>query len=90
MDWRIAVTTFSAIFVAELADKTQLVSISLAAKSGKPWIVWSASVFAYMLVTLMSVFIGFAFGQYLQPQVLRMCGAVIFIAMGIFILTGKL
>lgn len=36
MDWKIFLATFSAIFLAELADKTQLVGIGMSAKSGKP------------------------------------------------------
>ncbi|MEI6631476.1 MAG: TMEM165/GDT1 family protein, partial [bacterium] len=40
MYWRVLITTFGAVFFAELADKTQLVGIGLASKTGKPLSVW--------------------------------------------------
>jgi len=40
MDWKIFLVTFSAVFFAELADKTQLVGIGIAAKTDKPISVW--------------------------------------------------
>lgn len=36
MDWKVFFVTFGTIFLAELADKTQLVGIGMSAKSGKP------------------------------------------------------
>ena len=44
MDWKIIVATFGAVFFAELADKTQLVGIGMAARTGKPFSVWMGSV----------------------------------------------
>ena len=43
MDWKIFLVTFGSIFLAELADKTQLVGITISAKSGRPLTVWAAS-----------------------------------------------
>jgi putative Ca2+/H+ antiporter (TMEM165/GDT1 family) len=51
MDLKIFFATFTAIFFAELADKTQIVGVGMAAKSGKPVSVWLGSVAAYMVVT---------------------------------------
>jgi len=36
MDWKVFLATFTAVFMAELADKTQFVGIGMSAKSGKP------------------------------------------------------
>ncbi len=90
MDWKIIAATFGAVFVAELADKTQLVGISLSAKSGKPWTVWVGSVAAYMVVTALSVFLGAVVGKYIRPEMLKIGGAGIFIIIGILMLWGKL
>jgi len=89
MDWKIILATFTAVFFAELADKTQLVGISMAAKSGKPLQVWLGSVCAYMIVTVISVFLGVALGKYIRPEYIRYTGAVLFIAIGIMMLLGK-
>ena len=90
MDWRIFLTTFSAIFVAELADKTQLVGIGMTAKSGKPLSVWVGSVSAYMVVTILSVLIGAMLGKYIKPELVRYSGASIFVVIGLLIFFGKI
>lgn len=90
MDWKIFFATFSAIFFAELADKTQLVGIGMSAKSGKPIVVWFGSVAAYMLVTAISVAIGAVLANFIRPELIRYVGAVLFIAIGILMFLGKL
>ena len=90
MDGKIFLATFGAIFVAELADKTQLVGIGMSAKSGKPIVVWLGSVAAYMLVTLISVLIGGVLTNYIKPEIIRSIGAGLFILIGILMLTGKI
>ena len=89
MDWKIFLATFSAIFVAELADKTQLVGISMSAKSGKPLTVWLGSVTAYIIVTALSVLIGATLGKYLKPELIRYTGASLFVIIGILMFMGK-
>ncbi len=90
MDWKIFGATFGAIFLAELADKTQLVSIGMTAKSGKPLTVWLGSIFAYIIVTAISVWIGAAMGKYIKPEIIKYCGASVFIVIGILMFYGKL
>ncbi len=90
MDWKILLTTFSAVFFAELADKTQLVGIGMASKSGRPFSVWLGSVSAYIIITAISVIIGAALSKYLKPDIIRYTGATLFIAIGILMLWGKL
>ena len=90
MDWKVFLATFSAIFLAELADKTQLVGIGMAAKTGKPITVWVGSVAAYILVTAISVFIGSAFGKYLRPDLIRYAGASLFVIIGVLMFSGKI
>lgn len=90
MDWKIFVATFGAIFLAELADKTQIIGINLAAKSGKPVSVWLGSVAAYMIVTLITVLIGSALSKFINPEVMKYAGGVIFIVLGILMMIGKL
>jgi putative Ca2+/H+ antiporter (TMEM165/GDT1 family) len=84
MDWKVFLMTFSAVFFAELADKTQLVGIGMSAKTGKPFIVWLGSVSAYIIVTIISVLIGAALSKYLKPELIRYLGAALFVAIGIF------
>jgi Ca2+/H+ antiporter, TMEM165/GDT1 family len=90
MDWKIFFATFTAIFLAELADKNQLVGIGMSAKSGKPITVWIASVCGYAVVTIISVFLGKVFSNYLRPDLIKVAGGVLFLLIGILMLTGKL
>jgi putative Ca2+/H+ antiporter (TMEM165/GDT1 family) len=90
MDWKIFFATFSAIFLAELADKTQLVGIGMSAKSGRPLSVWLGSVSAYIIVTAISVLIGASLGKYIKPELIRYCGASLFVIIGILMFFGKI
>ena len=90
MNLQIFLATFSAIFVAELADKTQLVGITMSAKSGKPFSVFLGSVCAYILVTGLSVIIGAVLGKFINPYIIRISGGIIFIIIGILMLASKI
>jgi len=90
MDWRIFITTFSAIFLAELADKTQMVGIGMASKSGRPLSVWLGSVSAYIIVTAVSVFLGAIFARYIKPELIRYFASILFIIMGVLMFWGKI
>ncbi len=90
MDWKIFLATFGAIFLAELADKTQLVGIGMSAKSGKPLIVWLGSVSAYIIVTAISVFIGSTLGKHIKPEIIRYSGALLFVVIGLLMFFRKI
>jgi len=82
MDWKVFLATFGAVFFAELADKTQLVGIGMAAKTGKPVSVWLGSVSAYVIVTVISVFLGAILAKFIKPELIRYIGASLFIIIG--------
>ncbi len=90
MSLKVFIATFWAIFIAELADKTQLVGISMAARTGKPITVWLGSVSAYIVVTIISVLLGALLSKYIKPEVIRYSGGAIFIVIGILILLNKI
>lgn len=90
MDWKVFLATFGAVFFAELADKTQLVGIGMASKTGRPISVWIGSVAAYMVVTVFSVLIGAVLGKYLKPELIRYAGSALFIVMGVLMYLGKI
>ena len=90
MDFKVVLATFAAVFVAELADKTQIVGIGLASKSLKPFSVFLGSVAAYVVITAASVFIGAGLGKYIKPEYLKLGGGLVFILIGILILFEKL
>ena len=90
MDWKIFLAAFWAIFLAELADKTQCVNIGMSGKSGKPWPVLLGSISAYVIVTAFSVLIGATLPKWFNPEVIRYGSASLFILIGILIFLGKI
>lgn len=86
MDWKVFLATFGAVFFAELADKTQLVGIGMAAKTGKPLSVWLGSVSAYIIVTVISVLLGAVMAKFIRPELIRYIGASMFIIIGFLML----
>ncbi len=89
MDFKIFGATFLVIIAAELADKTQLVGINMAAETGKPISVFIGSVAGYALITGLSVLLGSVAGKYISPEFIKMVGGSIFIILGILILLGN-
>lgn len=86
MDYKVFITAFMAIFLAELGDKTQLAAISLAAESKKPFSVFLGASTAFMLVTLIAVFFGNAITKLFGEKTIKIAAAVCFIAVGLFLL----
>ncbi len=89
MDFKIFLTTFTAMLIAELADKTQLMGITLAGKSGRPFSVWLGSVTAFMIVTAVSVTLGAYISRYLPPQAVRIGGGTVFVVIGLLMVSGR-
>jgi putative Ca2+/H+ antiporter (TMEM165/GDT1 family) len=90
MDWRVILTTFGAIFLAEMGDKTQLAAMTMAAETKKPWAVFIGAAVALTCVSALGVAVGGALGQFLPIVWIKRVAAVAFIAIGVLILIGKL
>lgn len=90
MEWKVFLATFSAVFLAELGDKTQLAGLNLAARSGMPFSVFFGSVAAYAVITLVTVLIGDTVSRFLRPEHIRYTAATLFVVIGILMFAGKL
>ncbi len=51
-------TTFTAVFIAELGDKTQVATLLLSADTGRPFYVFAAASLALILSSLIGVLLG--------------------------------
>ena len=89
MDWRIFLTTFGVIFLAEMGDKTQLAAMTMAAQSKKPWAVFIGASLALVCVSAIGVVVGGTLGHYLPIIWIKRAAAVAFIVIGVLILVGK-
>ena len=90
MDWKIFFTAFGTIFLAELADKTEIAVLSLTAKTKSPWPVFWGAMLAFGVATLIAVLFGEAIGKFVPENILRLVSAGIFILIGVLTLWGKL
>jgi putative Ca2+/H+ antiporter (TMEM165/GDT1 family) len=86
MDWRVALSTFAALFLAELGDKTQLAAISLSASTKKPLSVFLGGTAALAAVTGLGVLFGDALLRAVPERLLRRGAAFLFIGMGVWML----
>lgn len=88
MDWKLLASTFAAVFVAELGDKTQLATLSLAA-SGSRWVVFAGSALALVASSLIAVLAGEAVSRAVPPIWIKRAAGVIFLVMGVLFLMTK-
>jgi putative Ca2+/H+ antiporter (TMEM165/GDT1 family) len=89
MDWRVFLTTFGVIFLAEMGDKTQLAAMTMAAQTKKPWAVFIAAALALTAVSAIGVVVGGVVGDYIPLIWVKRVAAVAFIVIGVLMLANK-
>ena len=89
MDWRVLLTTFGVIFLAEIGDKTQLAAMTMAAQSNKPWAVFLGAALALTAVSAIGVVVGGVIGNFIPLLWIKRVAALAFIIIGILILAGR-
>jgi putative Ca2+/H+ antiporter (TMEM165/GDT1 family) len=82
MDWKLFFSTFAAIFVAELGDKTQLATLSFASGANSRWIVFAASALALVATSAIAVVAGEAVARVIPPIWIKRGAGVLFILLG--------
>jgi putative Ca2+/H+ antiporter (TMEM165/GDT1 family) len=90
LKWSAFWTTFGALFLAEMGDKTQLAAITLAAQTRSPVSVFLGAAIALALVSLIGVGVGTMLGDYLPQALIKRLAAVAFILIGVLMLWGKM
>ena len=86
MDWKVFGTTFIAIFIAEMGDKTQFAALSASAGTNSTVSVWLAVVLALTIAGTIGVLAGKIVGQYFQPTHLKWISGGLFISIGLWTL----
>lgn len=89
MDFRVLLTTFGIIFLAEMGDKTQLAAMTMSAQTKKPWAVFIGSSLALAAVSALGVVVGSVIGEYVPLEWVKRIAAVAFIIIGVLMLAGK-
>ena len=82
------ISTFGAVFVAELGDKTQLATLSMSSGSSSKWAVFAGSALALCATSAIAVVAGGLVARVISPIWLRRIAGGVFIALGaLFLLT---
>ena len=86
MDWKLFGSTFAAVFIAELGDKTQLATLSLAAGGSSRWMVFGGSAAALVATSAIAVLAGEAVTRAIPPVWLQRTAGLVFVALGAWFL----
>lgn len=89
MDWKLFLTTFGAIFVAEMGDKTQLATLSMSASGASRWVVFAGSALALVATSAIAVVFGEAIARTIPPIWIRRAAGVVFLVLGCLYLFSK-
>ena len=87
MDWKIFLTIFGAIFIAELGDKTQLATMLFATdKEVNKYTVFVAASSALVVASAIGVLAGSLLAEYINEKYLHYIAGIGFIIIGAFTL----
>ena len=88
MDMKLLGSTYVAIFLAELGDKTQLSTLALAAGKSR-WPVFLGAGLALLTTTAIAVLAGDAVTRFVPPIWIRRCAGALFLALGAIFLLSR-
>jgi putative Ca2+/H+ antiporter (TMEM165/GDT1 family) len=86
MDWRLLLTTFATVFLAELGDKTQLATFSLAAGGKSRAVVFLGSAAALVASSAVAVLLGEVVARTVPPQWIKRAAGTLFVVLGALML----
>jgi putative Ca2+/H+ antiporter (TMEM165/GDT1 family) len=87
MDWKIFLTIFGAVFIAELGDKTQLATVLFATdKEVNKYTVFVAASAALVVASAIGVLAGSLLSDYIDEKYLHYIAGIGFIIIGVFTL----
>ncbi len=89
MSWSLFSSTFAAIFIAEMGDKTQLAAFALAGGNASRWTVFFAASLALIATTALAVLAGGIVGRYVPAIWVKRGAGALFIVMGVVFLLSK-
>lgn len=89
MDWKTFATTFGAVFIAELGDKTQLATLSLASSSRSRLPVFLGSALALVATSAIAVIAGEALARAVPPIWIKRAAGILFLVLGVLLVLSR-
>lgn len=90
MNWKVFAAAFSALFLAEFGDKTQLAVITMAGETKSWFSVFVGASLAMAVVSLIGALFGQTILRGIPAHLLHYIAGGLFILMGILAIAGKL
>ena len=88
MDWKLFASTFAAIFLAEMGDKTQIATLSLAGSGSSRWVVFVASALALVSTSAVAVLLGELVSRHVPAIWVKRAAGLVFVVLGLIYLIG--
>ncbi len=90
MDLKLLFTVFTTVFLAEIADKTQVATLLYASEPGNGRLtVFVGAALALVVASALAVFAGGLLSRWLDPKLVSRVAGVAFIGIGVWILAGR-
>jgi putative Ca2+/H+ antiporter (TMEM165/GDT1 family) len=89
MDWKIFMTTFLTTLISEMGDKTQIATMSISSQTKSTGSVIAGAILGLCIAATFGILVGRFLGNALNPQVVRIGSAVLFIGIGLWVLFVK-
>ena len=87
MDMKLLVTVFTTVFLAEIADKTQVATVLYATQGDSHKLtVFAGAALALVLSSALAVFAGALLSQWLNPRYVSWFAGTAFILVGVWVL----
>ncbi len=88
MDWKLFASTFAAIFLAEMGDKTQIATLTLAGSGSSRWVVFAASALALVATSAVAVLLGEVVSRHVPAIWVKRAAGLVFVVLGVMYLVG--
>ena len=89
MDWKIFLSTFVTIFLAEMGDKTQFAAMAASSASKSTWTVLLAVILGLSCAGVIGVVFGRAIADIVSPNMIKYISGSLFIMAGLWILLAR-
>jgi len=89
MDWKLFASTFTAIFIAEMGDKTQIATMAMAGGGSSRWVVFAGAALALVATTVIAVLAGGIVNRYVPDIWIRRAAGATFVVLGVLFLLSK-
>jgi len=89
MDWKLLVSTFSLVFLAELGDKTQIAILAMASSGRSRLLVFLGAAAALLATTAIAVLVGETVARVVPEIWLRRAAGLGLVVLGLLFLFGR-